>query len=67
MACLVAVEAIEYLCAYLLPLDVAGTPPPDPRNAWLRFLITGAIQLPVALVLAGLLVPPFRIRGRSPN
>ena len=67
MACLVAVESIEYVCAYLVPLDVAGTPPPDPRNARLRFLITAALQAPAALVLAGVLALPFRIRGRSPN
>jgi hypothetical protein len=67
MACFAALEAIEYACAYLLPLDIAGTPPPDPRNAWLRFLVTAALQLPAALVVAGLLALPFRVRGRSPN
>src|SRR5690242_2642790 len=50
VVCLVAVEAIDYVCAYLVPLDIAGTAPPDPRNAWLRFLITAAVQLPAALV-----------------
>lgn len=67
MACLVAVDVIEYACAFLVPLDVAGTPPPDPRNARLRFLITAGVQAPAALVLAGLLALPFRVRGRSPN
>jgi hypothetical protein len=68
IGCLVAVEAIDYACGYLLPLDVAGTPPPDPRNAWLRFLITAAVQIPSALVVAVVLALPFRVtrqRNRS--
>jgi hypothetical protein len=65
--CLVAVEAIEYACAYFVPLDIAGTPPPDPRNAWLRFLITAAVPIPAALLVARVLALPFRVRGRSPN
>lgn len=52
VACTVANMAIEFFCAYLVPLDVAGTPPPDIRNVRLRFIITAAIQAPVALVLA---------------
>jgi hypothetical protein len=52
VACTVANMAIEFVCAYLVPLDVAGTPPPDIRNVRLRFLITAAVQAPVALVLA---------------
>jgi hypothetical protein len=52
VACAVASMAIEFVCAYLVPLDVAGTPPPDIRNLRLRFLITAAVQAPVALVLA---------------
>jgi hypothetical protein len=67
IGCFVAVQAIEYACAYFVPLDVAGTAPPDPRNARLRFLITAALQVPAALFVAGLLARPFRIRGRSPN
>jgi len=51
-ACTLVNMAIEFACAYLVPLDIAGTAPPDPRNAWLRFLITVAIQVPVSLVLA---------------
>lgn len=52
VACVLANMMIEFACAYLVPLDIAGTPPPDPRNVRLRFLITAAIQAPVALVLA---------------
>jgi hypothetical protein len=52
VACALANMTIEFACAYLVPLDIAGTPPPDPRNAHLRFLITAAIQVPVSLVLA---------------
>lgn len=52
VACTLVNMGIEFACAYLVPLDVAGTAPPDPRNTWLRFLITAAIQVPVSLVLA---------------
>ena len=52
VACAIANMMIELACAYLVPLDIAGTPPPDIRNLRLRFLITAAIQAPVALVLA---------------
>lgn len=52
VACTLANMLIEFACAYLVPLDVAGTPPPDIRNVRLRFLITAAVQAPVALVLA---------------
>ena len=52
VACSILNMVIDVACAYLVPLDVAGTPPPDPRNARLRFLITAAIQAPVTLVLA---------------
>ena len=67
LGCALAVDAVDFACSYLLPLDLAGTAPPDPRNARLRFLITAALQLPAVLFVAGLLVWPFRIRGRSPN
>lgn len=50
--CTLCNMAIEFGAAYLVPLDIAGTAPPDPRNAWLRFLITAAIQVPVSLVLS---------------
>jgi hypothetical protein len=46
------VQAVDYACTYLVPLDIAGTPPPDPRNARLRFLITAAAQVPAALLTA---------------
>jgi hypothetical protein len=52
VTCAVSNMAIEFFCAYLVPLDIAGTAPPDVRNAWLRFVITAAVQVPVALVLA---------------
>ena len=52
VACALANMMIEFACAYLVPLDIAGTAPPDPRNARLRFIITAAIQAPVSLVLA---------------
>ena len=52
VVCALVNMAIEFACAYLVPLDVAGTPPPDIRNLRLRFLITAAIQVPVSLVLA---------------
>ena len=52
VACAICNMMIEFACAYLVPLDIAGTPPPDIRNVRLRFLITAAIQAPVALVLA---------------
>jgi hypothetical protein len=52
VACVLSNMAIEFACAYLVPLDIAGTAPPDPRNATLRFLITAAIQAPVSLGLA---------------
>ena len=52
VACTLVSMAIEFAAAYLIPLDIAGTPPPDIRNVRLRFLITAAIQVPVSLVLA---------------
>ncbi len=52
VACTLVNMAIEFAAAYLIPLDIAGTPPPDIRNVELRLLITAAIQLPVSLVLA---------------
>jgi hypothetical protein len=50
--CAIANMAIDQACSYLVPLDIAGTAPPDPRNAALRALITAAVQLPVTLGLA---------------
>lgn len=67
IACLVAVQAIDWACGYLVPLDIAGTPPPDPRNARLRLLITAAAQLTGALVIAYLVARRFRVREPSPG
>ena len=67
IVCAIVLETIDYACTYLLPLDLAGTPPPDPRNARLRFVVTAALQIPAALVVAGIVAGPFRLRGRSPN
>jgi hypothetical protein len=52
VVCTLVNMVIEFACAYLVPLDIAGTPPPDVRNVRLRLLITAAIQVPVSLVLA---------------
>src|SRR5437868_253372 len=51
-ACTLANMVVESGAAYIVPLDIAGTAPPDPRNATLRFLITAAVQVPVSLVLS---------------
>lgn len=61
VTCAVANMAIEFVCAYLVPLDVAGTPPPDIRNVRLRFLITATVQAPVALVLAHYIAARTRV------
>jgi hypothetical protein len=61
VACTLANMAIDEVCAYLVPLDVAGTPPPDIRNVRLRFLITAAVQAPVSLVLAYYIAARTRI------
>ena len=52
VACTLANMAIDEVLSYLVPLDIAGTVPPDPRNAVLRALITAAVPAPVTLVLA---------------
>jgi len=52
VACALANIAIDEVCSYLVPVDIAGTVPPDPRNAAWRALITAAVQLPVTLALA---------------
>jgi hypothetical protein len=52
VACALANVAIDEACGYVVPLDIAGTEPPDPRNALLRALITAAVQAPVTLVVA---------------
>ena len=60
VACAVANLVLDELCSYLVPLDIAGTVPPDPRNAALRALITAAVQLPATLLLA------YYIAGKKP-
>ena len=65
VACTLANMLIEFACAYLVPLDIAGTAPPDPRTAWLRFLITAAVQLPAAFIIAGLVALLFRLRNQT--
>jgi len=52
VTCVIANMAIDEVCSYVVPLDIAGTAPPDPRNAALRALITAAVQIPVTLGLA---------------
>lgn len=52
VACALANIGIDEACSYVVPLDIAGTVPPDPRNAALRALITAAVQAPVTLALA---------------
>lgn len=52
VVCALANVALDEVCGYLVPLDIAGTVPPDPRNAFLRALITAAVQLPATLGLA---------------
>ena len=68
VACTLANEVIDEVCSYLVPLDIAGTVPPDPRNAALRALITAAVQVPVMLVLAYCIAVRTRtIAGRGPR
>lgn len=52
------------MASYLIPLDIAGTVPPDPRNAALRALITGAFQVPVTFALAYCIAARTRINFR---
>ena len=67
VACTLVNMAVEFGAAYLVPLDIAGIVPPDPRNARLRFLITAAIQVPVSLVLAYYIAALTRVdRWRKP-
>jgi hypothetical protein len=51
VVCALANVALDEVCGYLVPLDIAGTVPPDPRNAFLRALITAGAQLPATLAL----------------
>jgi len=43
---------VDQLCLYLVPVDVAGTPPPDPRNVIMRLRITAAAQIPACLLVS---------------
>ena len=52
VACALLNIAIDEACSYLIPVDIAGTVPPDPRNAFLRALITAAVQAPLTIALA---------------
>lgn len=55
VACSILNIAIDEACSYIIPVDIAGTVPPDPRNAILRALITAVVQLPVSVALAWML------------
>ena len=63
VACALANIAIDEACSYIVPVDIAGTVPPDPRNAFLRALITAAVQVPVSLVLAYYIAARSTTRG----
>ena len=41
---------VDQVCLHVIPVDVAGTSPPDPRNVILRLEITAAAQLPACLL-----------------
>jgi hypothetical protein len=62
VACALANIAIDEACSYVIPVDIAGTVPPDPRNALLRALITAGVQVPASLLLAWYLALGFRPR-----
>ena len=62
VACALANIAIDEACSYIIPVDIAGTVPPDPRNAFLRALITAAVQMPVSVILAGYLATRVKPR-----
>ena len=62
IVCMLGCSALAFAMAYAIPLDVAGTPPPDPRNTHLRFLITAGAELCTALALAYIVALPF-LRG----
>lgn len=61
-ACVLANLVADQLCLYLVPVDVAGTPPPDPRNVIMRLKITAAVQVPASLAVAGIVALAFRRR-----
>ena len=62
VACALLNIAIDEACSYLIPVDIAGTVPPDPRNAFLRALITAVVQVPVSLIVAWYLAMGFKPR-----
>ena len=53
---------VDQVCLYLVPVDIAGTPPPDPRNVIMRLQITAAIQVPASLLVAAVVALAFRRR-----
>ena len=61
----VANLVVDQLCLYLVPVDIAGTPPPDPRNVIMRLQITAAVQIPASLIVAGVVALAFRWRFAS--
>jgi hypothetical protein len=65
VACSIVNIAIDEACSYVIPVDIAGTVPPDPRNAFLRALITAAVQVPVSVVLAYCIALRSTIRDGS--
>jgi hypothetical protein len=56
---------VDQVCFYLVPVDVAGTPPPDPRNVIVRLQITAAVQVLASLAVAGIVALAFRRRLAS--
>jgi hypothetical protein len=67
IACMFTNNVIDYALGYVIPLDVAGTPPPDPRNVHLRFLITAAVQLPAAMAIAYFVARVFLAGASRPT
>lgn len=61
----VANLVVDQLCLYLVPVDVAGTPPPDPRNVLMRLQVTAVLQAFASLVAAGIIALAFRRRLAS--
>ena len=66
IACLVTNNLVDFGAYNFIPLDVAGTPPPDPRNVHMRFLIVAAVQLPVDFFVAYLVARRFNRPSRQP-
>lgn len=53
---------VDQLCLHLVPVDIAGTPPPDPRNVLMRLQITAVIQVLASLVVAAVVALALRRR-----